>query len=154
MLVDRRARELYPWRLVPGPWSLAPATGPWPLAPGSCPWPLAPGSCSCPCPLRQRQQRRDLGVNLLLAVDGDQAAVQLDQAARDVQAQPRAVGPARRVVLRRRADVGERLEQARALRRRDADAVVAHAQARPSAGETIDRRAIDRELDAAGFGRV
>jgi hypothetical protein len=66
---------------------------------------------------------------------------------------PAESGTGRGVVLGR-LHVGERLEDALAVRGRDADAVVAHAQARPVAGEHRDRRVVDRDGDGAAVGRV
>ena len=61
--------------------------------------------------------------------------MQLDQAARDVEAEAGRVGPGRRVVLGG-LRVQERIEDALAIFLGDADAVVAHAQARPAARDS------------------
>ena len=101
----------------------------------------------------ERQEHRELGEHVGLRVDGDQAAVQLDQAARDVEAEAGRVGAGGGVVLRR-LRVEERLEDPLPVLLRDADAVVAHAQARPAARVALARRLVDVDRDLAVLGRV
>ena len=83
-----------------------------------------------------------------LRIDRNQPAVELDQAARDVEAEAGGVGPRRRVVLDR-LGMRERIEDALAIFLGDADAVVAHAQPRPAAGVALARRFVDADRDLA-----